>query len=274
MPSKKRERDKKAFVDRVQALSPIFCIRTKGMDITYHLKSGTKVRALSYDPLNHNDILLLLAIIAFCQRNGEEGIPVDLYEKMNLKWEFEETGMTIISSWRELASICGYVWKGQIKSQLKESLKRLWGIGFQTTNVNGDESAWHLLSYDTKGDRVRISVNPRLALALNLFNPETYKFVAYNLDIMNQLNKIAFMLAFYLTSRIDEGTNREILIDTIKNNIWNEQATSSEIDRKRTQFIRNACLDLNETGLWSIKEKNKGKLSITHKKGKKTNGGD
>ena len=263
-----RTTEKLAIVDRFQALSPIFRLRKQGMDVEY-MYGETKVRTLSYEPLEHYDFLLLLAILAFCKPNGEQGIPENLKEKMKLKWDYESEGMTIKTSWRELAGICGYSWHGEMRSWLNESLFRLGGIAFRITSAKtGNDSMWHMISYDSNKTNVRISVNPRLALTLMLMRPEVYKFVAYNLDVIKKLKKIPFMLMFYLTSRVDLGKKSTISIETIISSIWNDIPETEIIRRKRITSIKKACGDLNKTGLWSIKVEDN-KISATHLKNRK-----
>lgn len=261
----KNERDKIAIADKFQIISPIFQLSNKGIDVTYTLNTGTIVRALSYEALQQCDILLFLAILAFCKPHGEDGIPDVLQEKMDIKGKFKIEGSTITISWRNLAKICGYSWKGQLKEQLKKSLFRLWGVGFHTKTTSGNESAWHLLGYDTDKDDVSIAINPRLAESLRLNNPSVYNFVAFNLDVMVKLSKISFMLMFYLSTRIDSGKIGTINIETIKKNIWYELPQTQEVDRQRTKKIRDAYVELNKTGIWSIFEKNKGIITAIHK---------
>ena len=93
---KKKGCDKKTFFDSFQALSPAFKLRTRGIDETYFY-DDTKIRVLSYEPLNNRDLLLLLSLLAFCKPNGVVGIPDGLRGKMNLKWEYESEGMTCTS---------------------------------------------------------------------------------------------------------------------------------------------------------------------------------
>lgn len=77
---KKKGCDKKTFFDSFQALSPAFKLRTKGIDETYFY-DDTKIRVLSYEPLNNRDLLLLLSLLAFCKPNGVVGIPEGLRSK-------------------------------------------------------------------------------------------------------------------------------------------------------------------------------------------------
>lgn len=240
------------------------------MDITYELTNGTTVRTRSYDPLKYSDLLLFLTIIAFCRPYAEEGIPEHLQKMMKLEWDYDEQGATIVVSWRELARICGYKWHGGLKEILKESLYRLFGISFRTKTKKGQDSAWHLISfYNSDNEKVKISINPRLAETLRLNNPEIYRFVAFNLEVMNKLSSNAFMLMFYLTTRIDRGKKAIIKFETIKKHIWNESAQTQYIDKNRTKAIRAAFYELNKTGIWSISEENKGMITAIHKSHKK-----
>ena len=264
--AKKKGCDKKTFFDSFQALSPAFKLRTRGIDETYFY-DDTKIRVLSYEPLNNRDLLLLLSLLAFCKSNGVVGIPEGLRSKMNLKWEYESEGMTIRLSWRKLAEICGLSWNGQLKAQLHKSLFRLWGIGFHTLRADGKESAWHLLAYEANDDLVEISINPRLAQALNLQNPTVFRFVVYNLDIMKGLSKIGFFLLFYLSARLDEGGTKTFFLETIKNGLWQQEEVSSELARKRTLSIRIAFKELADTGLWDFSEDtDSGRVFVTRKR--------
>ena len=265
---KKSRCDKKTFFDSFQALSPAFKLRTKGIDETYYYDE-TKIRVLSYEPLNNRDLLLLLSLLAFCKPNGVVGIPDGLRGKMNLKWDYESEGLTVNLSWRKLAEICGLSWNGQLKAQLKKSLFRLWGIGFHTMRADGKASAWHLLAYEADNDRVEISINPRLAQALNLQNPTVFRFVVYNLDIMKNLSKIGFFLLLYLSARLDEGGTRTFFLETIKHGLWQQEEISNELERKRTHSIRTAFKELSATGLWEFSEdRGTGRVCVIRKKRK------
>ncbi len=247
---------KYAMMDRGHCLMPgLFRLLGPGerikskLDLTH--KIGDKsIRVMGHEPLSVDDLRVLLAVV---HRAGLSGKPADTQAAKEIALAdnavVPDDIVSISTSIRQIATIAGYGYGGEVTRRIRACLTRLHVATIAESSSDSQKvSHTHIIAaYSSTSNRsLTIAINPRLSAAA-LGGQHTH----IALSDMCALKDVARLLYVRLSGWIDRtGSSRKIQIDKMIRYVW-PSIGRPDAERKRRQRILLALNELRGIG-WTV----------------------